>query len=375
LRERWSRNAHRYAQKTPEVRVTADLPLIVQIKRQILHVIVPPVWYTLQVLRAFFYRFYHPILHVGERCPSNLSIAANVALRQAPWKPDFILSMYSDIWLTHPYYWRKDLNIPLPWGGIRFMPFKRDIAGSEGYFRNSSFRGLCFLDELAVDNYGRRDPEKIFEFVPDVANDALPECRLPLVDEMCRLANGRKIVLLCGSIEGRKNVRMFCELSQLADSSQFFFALVGQVHRSTFSVEELSLLSTFIEAEAASTFYRDTYFEDESEMNAVINSADVIFAAYRDFSISSNMLSKAAGFRKPILVSDKYLMGARVKQYGIGFAVPEDSAIGILEGLERVIARPPLIENYLNFCRDSSCDGLSQRLEKFLMKCLKNGSK
>lgn len=47
------------------------------------------------------------------------------------------------------------------------------------------------------------------------------------------------------------------------------------------------------------------------------------------------MLAKAARFRKPIVVSDRYLMGERVKYYGLGFLANEQDPSSILAAVER----------------------------------------
>jgi hypothetical protein len=79
------------------------------------------------------------------------------------------------------------------------------------------------------------------------------------------------------------------------------------------------------------------YLPDETSFNAILAGADIIFAVYRDFYRSSNMLSKAAYFEKPILVSSGCLMGERVARYGIGLAVASNSASEILAGLDATL--------------------------------------
>ena len=53
---------------------------------------------------------------------------------------------------------------------------------------------------------------------------------------------------------------------------------------------------------------------DESCFNALIAESDLIFAAYKQFTGSSNLLTKAAAFRKPVIVSRGLCMGRRVEQ-------------------------------------------------------------
>ncbi|MCS3171609.1 hypothetical protein NXW76_06820 [Bacteroides thetaiotaomicron] len=65
---------------------------------------------------------------------------------------------------------------------------------------------------------------------------------------------------------------------------------------------------------------------DESCFNALIAESDLIFAAYKQFTGSSNLLTKVAAFRKPVIVSRGLCMGRRVEQYGTGQTTGEDNA-------------------------------------------------
>lgn len=62
---------------------------------------------------------------------------------------------------------------------------------------------------------------------------------------------------------------------------------------------------------------------DEKDFNSYICACDVVFAAYHDFADSSGILTKAATFEKPIVVSDGYLMAERVRKYRLGEIIPE----------------------------------------------------
>jgi hypothetical protein len=76
----------------------------------------------------------------------------------------------------------------------------------------------------------------------------------------------------------------------------------------------------------------------EEIMNSVVAVSDILFAGYRDFPNSSNALTKAAVFERPILVSDGHLMGERVRNFGLGEVVPEGDVGEIAAALERMSA-------------------------------------
>jgi len=108
---------------------------------------------------------------------------------------------------------------------------------------------------------------------------------------------------------------------------------------------------------------------DETVFNAVINVSDIIFAVYRDFSRSSNMLSKSANFEKPVLVANDGLMGRRVIHYQIGLAVESDNVHAMKEGLEMIHHIPNLRLNFERFRQDFNDTVMQARLVAFLQKC------
>ena len=72
-------------------------------------------------------------------------------------------------------------------------------------------------------------------------------------------------------------------------------------------------------------------------MNEAVMVSDILFAAYRDFPNSSNLLTKAAFYQKPILVSDGHLMAERVKKYKMGEVVDEGNIVQICATLCRML--------------------------------------
>ena len=372
--EKWRVNAPLYANSSPLVRVTPDMPFSVRCKRRILRVAIPPAWYAAQILSMpmrMLRKLRSPSDHTGTLHPAAVANAIRKGLSKSPWRPDFLLLMYHDLLMTKPNFWKGGTaTIPIPWGGVRFIPFAAENAGKEGYFRQAQFRGMCFLDEHAVSAYTAADPHRAFVFLPDVTNTDVPVQKPALAMEIQRLAAGRKVVLMCGSIEGRKNVGAFCQLALKADPARWLFAMVGQAHPHTFTPQDKNAIKNFRDAKAGNTFYLDTFFPDERDMNAVIQAADILFAAYKDFRISSNMPGKAAHFTKPILVSDGFLMGDRIRRYGIGIVVDQDDVGDMLSALERLAKNPITPEHFAVYRDDYSEQTAGDSLEDFLSQVL-----
>lgn len=300
--------------------------------------------------------------------PAEFAARVNAAIRKAAVKPAVVFNMYMDMYKTDAESWGRFSQLePLPWAGIRFVP--REVP-SEGYYRQPSLLGMCLLDEGACRTYGGLIRDKRFEYLPDVTDVGLPAEASALAEEIRRRADGRKIVFLGGSIGGQKNLSRWYEVIELADRSRWFFVQIGELHKGTFTAEDDAVFRKTMADPPENFFIKAEYLPDEVAFNEIIKLSDVLFAVYRDFKISSNMLCKAASFEKPILASDRYLMGERVNRYKIGVAVAEDSADAILAGLHRLADNPIARENFLEFRRHFSQEALAERLDDFLMKCL-----
>ncbi len=367
----WRGRAYMYARHLPEVSVSPDLPCVTRLKRRVLHVLIPLVWHVARSIRGAFQVVWPQRYNSGSHHPANLVASVVLAQNSLSWKPDFLFVMYADLWMTNPSIWRrKEIRVPIPWGGIRFAPPAPSYMGQEGYFLDPMFRGLCFLDEKAVQFYRGCHTDKYFEYIPDIVDAEVSPFSVSVCEELRLAAKGRPIVLLCGSIESRKNIRLFCEVARKCDDNSFFFAIIGQFHPSTYTNTDNEALKNLSCEAGDRSFVRDVYFKDEREMNSLIQMSDIIFAVYRDFRISSNMLSKAAYLRRPILVSERYLMGELVRRYGIGLTVDEDDLVSVLAALESLRTRPVSEDAYAGYCKDFSELSLKDALEKFIYFCL-----
>lgn len=370
----WLVYGHNYASKRPETRITPAMSVHTRAKKRVFQILVPPLFLLSRALRSVFRQMCGARrLSDGLQDPSELHFLEplemaqriNAALKKSPWRPDCMFNMYLDMYKTGVKSWQEFAAVcHLPWGGIRFVP--SDAPPREGYYTLSSLRGMCFLDASACQDYSAAISDKYFQYLPDVTNTELPEAPCALAEEILCRAAGRKIVFLGGSIGGQKNIARWCELIALADPQQWFFVQVGEIHANTFSSEDSIAFERLVAAPPENLLLHTEYLSDEREFNAVIKAADVLFSVYRNFRISSNMPGKAAHFDKPILVSDGFLIGERVRYFGIGLAVPEDDAPAMLSALERLVAEPVQREKFLVYRTHFSEQATGDSLENFL---------
>lgn len=254
--------------------------------------------------------------------------------------PDLVFFLYLDLMAEQD---RKvsvlDGSGGAPWAGILFHPrrHRSDSAAPEGYFRSRNARGGIFLVP-AIATYARALPHLTFTMAPDVADLELPQVPSELATEIRRRANGRTIVLQIGSITAHKGISTLIHVIKAADPNSFFFAIIGEVYWGTFGSEK-GAIHAFLASPPENVFFSSGYIPDERSYNSLIAASDIVYAVYKDFSSSSNSLTKASGFRRPILVAEDSLMGERVRAFRIGAAAPESDAHAVLAELTSLAQR------------------------------------
>lgn len=306
----------------------------------------------------------------GTLLPGQINNLIDLAYSKGVNTFDSIFFLYLDSISTNPRYWSANRKIAKPWGGIRFAPFSVGAAGKEGYLMDKNFRGFCLLDPSATVLYQRIVPEKYFTCLPDVAFGETYEFTSPDVMEMLGKAGGRKIVLLCGSIEKRKNLKLFSELVAMNLKNEFFFAVIGEIFWADLDNADRESLRAIRDSSNMDTIIIDRYIKSESEFNSFILNSDIIFAVYKEFKLSSNMLSKSALFYKPIIVDRKYLMGANVDRYKIGISVNGDEAELVFDGLESLVHNPPPRSVYLDYQDECGLRQFDSKLNQFMKDAL-----
>ena len=301
--------------------------------------------------------------------PVELAQRINASIRKCKWSPAFVFNMYMDMYPAQGARWLQfeSLNT-LPWAGIRFVP---SPDHSEIYYKQASLKGMCFLDEDVCKKARHMLSQKVFGYLPDITESALPEVKSEFVRDIKIKANGRKIVFMGGTIGRNKNLSRWYQLIEKADAQKFYFVQIGEMFEDTLTCDDAHELAKIKSQCPENLFIKPHYLPDEAMFNEVIQASDVIFAVYRDFKISSNMLGKAAAFSKPIIVAAGYLMGERVTQYGIGLSVAEDDVTAMLTALYSLADGPPITERHFETYRQNfSIQALSDHLIGFIENCM-----
>lgn len=300
--------------------------------------------------------------------PTEFRNQINSIIDAYPEKILGIFNMYLDAYLPDPVSWMNfAFKQNLPWMGLCITP---ETKQSQGYYSLEQYQGTCFLDENVCIHYSEHLPEKHFAYLPDITETALLSIQTDLAKEIRACAKKRKIVFMGGSVGKQKNIARWLDLISKADPEKWFFVQVGRVNVNNLTPEDEAALEKVANHPIENLLIKPVYLKDEREFNNIIAISDVIYAVYRDFSRSSNMLSKAAYFEKPILVSDFGLMGSRVRQYGIGIAVNQDNTESMLKGLNSLEHIQNINERFKAY-RDAFSETVMQStLSNFIHSCL-----
>lgn len=311
------------------------------------------------------------------RIPYGL-VAARVcaASRVTGLTPRLVFVLYLDL-MSHRLsdIRAMDSSFGCGWSGILFHPsrVKDDAQPSERLFNSRRLQGLLFLNPYSVDRYQQSHPDLYFSRAPDVAITDCNETSSQLAQSMVARAAGRKIVLMIGAISAFKGLKDFIALIHSADPGQFFFAIIGCVHWSTLGKDEQSIRD-FYSSHRENVFTFDAYLETEDVYNSFIACSDVIYAVYKGAMGSSNTLTKAAFFGRPVLVAQDSYLGELVLAGGTGAVVEAGDTQATCQALHDVLEHSIPQENFLAYYQLNSLPALQATLKKSLQAWCKSGS-
>lgn len=355
----------RYVYNWSSEKILNNLSLIKKSKKLFLFSIINFIHIILYPYRKFFCTSEY--FHRGYLSSSLLSQQIRQASAAAQWDIDFIFFLYIDSLHTHPHKW-GNTAIKIPWGGLLLHKPQKELIGKEAWIYEKNFQGLCFLYDDIKNLYTNKNQNKKYDIIPDLTNTDLPEDTPNILKKIIQKSQNRNILICCGSIDNRKNISKYAALINRLNSNEWFFVLIGKVHYNILNKDNLNAIRQMYIHE--NTFIYDKFIEDEKVLNSVINYSTVIFAAYRNFSGSSNLLCKAAAFKKPIIVSKGYLMERKVSHYKIGLSVDQDDITEMVTALNFLSEKKIDYNNFCLYCNDHSNEKFADALHIFSKKCL-----
>jgi non-ribosomal peptide synthetase component F len=80
--------------------------------------------------------------------------------------------------------------------------------------------------------------------------------------------------------------------------------------------------------------YIPTYLKEGVEINSFLAALDAIFIVYSNFTSTSNFSTKAAFLRKPVLATEKHVIGDETRTFDLGVCVGENDVEELRTGLQ-----------------------------------------
>jgi hypothetical protein len=209
---------------------------------------------------------------------------------------------------------------------------------SEKYFSSGYLKFVAFLSETAPETYKRYYPHHVFAWLPDASPERTLSKEGRIAAAIRRASHGRKIVTIAGALERRKGLYQMMYLALNADTSRFFFAFCGKPYWDTFE-DYGRLFKEFYASSPENCYFHLEFISDlgdENEFDSILHCSDIIFSAMQGYEHSSNVVTKAARMRKPVIVTGKGVCGLRAMKYRLGAVIPENDVFCALQALERL---------------------------------------
>jgi hypothetical protein len=262
-----------------------------------------------------------------------------------------------------------DTILNRPWSGMYFHPWflydpklndTSKMSSIDSVFRSKFCSSIAIHDEFVSDKLSLRTGKRVVIF-PEAADSTPPAKDFPMADEIKKKSNGRMAIGLIG-LARRKGIMLLLNLAMKAEPSDFFFVMIGPIIWHEYSEAEKVFISDFLDRKHENVFYHPEYLDEGANVNAVICALDVLYLVYENFKSSSNFVTKAAIFRKPVLAADQHWMGKVVRKYGMGEVVAEnnlDQALAALKLLKRDLGHFNF-EKYSDYMRIHAEENLEQ---------------
>jgi len=269
-------------------------------------------------------------------------------------KPDIVFFSWLDGYLYLGYsalvcrllYKLVDIFFPYKWCGLLFHTYTAQAKQNPDIYKIIKSRkcyAIAVLNELNSHDLKKLD-KKIVVF-PDIADDASPDITYDLVQKIIEKADQRKIIGLLGYLEKRKGILNLIEIAQQSIQKPWFFVFAGVLPQNTFSPTEINKILNFADSNPSNCLFHFERIPEESQFNVLVNKCDVLYAVYQDFSSSSNILTKAAIFKRLVLVANGYYMESIVKEFNLGLSVNETEISKQIEALEILIDQDRFYQN------------------------------
>lgn len=216
--------------------------------------------------------------------------------------------------------------MPFRWVGLQIQPSyqanvalgrsaSRRLFYAEQAFSLPSCKAILVLHPSYQRFYRFRFKKTPFIFLPELTETPLAK-NSTIAETVAKLAAGRKIVSIIGSLMPKRNLLLFLKAVSRLNPKSFFAVVIGLLDFKQYSIEEFNEIKNLAKQLSKSAYIcLDIYIPSEDEFNLLLQTSDLIFLNYKSHPYSSNILIKSVVLRKPVIVGKGYLMEKILKQY------------------------------------------------------------
>jgi hypothetical protein len=236
--------------------------------------------------------------------------------------------------------------LPRRWAGLYLHSFAfrkttsplyagvREVARQNRLLQDGGAVAVATLDEGIAERIEAVTGRQNVVVFPDITDESAPDVGVHSLGGKIRtLAGGRPVISLTGSLHHQRGVGPFLEAA-LANP-QWYFVLAGvlppQVRK------DYALLLEAFEARCPEhAFLHDGTVPGEPAFNGLLAASDVVWNLHLDWPGSSNTLTKAAVFERPVIVGSGHLLEERVRKFRLGEMCNENDTASINAGLQAI---------------------------------------
>lgn len=197
--------------------------------------------------------------------------------------------------------------------------------------RDKNYRGVILIGDGPTTGPSMEHLVLAHKF-PDITNVSICDPSDSFLERIRSAARGRQIVSLLGVLIERKGLGLFIDLVATADSNRFFFVMVGSLGKVRLTPDQQRTLGQIKENRIENCIGHFDFIPEEL-LNGIMSLSNMIFLVYKDFAGWSNLFTRATQFRRPVLVSQKTQMAARIKSPADGYVIPEDDLAAAIAAL------------------------------------------
>jgi glycosyltransferase involved in cell wall biosynthesis len=275
-----------------------------------------------------------------------------------------------------------DALFPWPWAGLYLLPLTFRIRQSRrwrlfekffpryGPVKAGKCRAVFSFDEGTAEDLAAATKKWVLT-LPDVTDTTAPDQNDDLAGLIKEKSGGNLVCAMIGVLCKRKGLLTLVEAAK-ARPPGWFFVFAGGFAETDFPPAELETIKQFANSNPENSIFWLKYLPNEASFNAVASACDVLYANYPWYPFSSGIVSKGALFKKPVIVSNRFLMAERVARYQIGWGLPEENSDALIDLLShtdrRALESKRLQARFDDFCADHSETRLSSILDQLFVK-------